>query len=122
VSVTVNAAGNQVTLVWSESCTNGAGGATGMTFSGSGGPAELIYSSGSGSDTYIFGINRVIVDGEVLALSYLQPGNGIEATADGTDVTSFFDVQVTNNSTQNVPAEVTNIKPQRLFAGGGGGF
>lgn len=118
-SATINSAGTSLTLVFTASCTNGAGGGNGMSLSVNGTPVSTTYSSGSGSTTYVYTVPVVGV-GATLSLSYTQPGNGIEATVGGVDVDSFSGLGVANNSTQQQPAAMSNGSRQRLFPGGGG--
>lgn len=118
-SATVNAAGTSLTIEFTASCTNGAGGAGGMVLYVNGTPVSTTYSSGSGSTTYVYTVPVVGV-GATLSLSYTQPGNGIESTVGGVDVDSFSGLGVANNSTQQQPAVMSNGSRQRLFPGGGG--
>lgn len=97
-SATVNSTGTTLTLVWSESCTNGGGGGDGVTVDPSGGAATATYDSGSGSNTYVYDLSRVIQSGETLTVSYTQPGDGIESTSSQIEVASFSGAEVANNS------------------------
>jgi len=117
-SATVSSAGTSISLVFSESCTTGAGGSGGVTVSPSGGSSTATYSSGSGSTTYVYTLSRTIQSGESLTVSYTQPGNGIEATSGGADVATFIAQAVTNNST----VSITQAAGLRNLAGLGGGF
>lgn len=99
-SAVIPTGGTTITLNFSESCTTGAGGASGVTLSPSGGAATATYSSGSGSSAYVYSLSRTINVGETVTISYTQPGDGIEATDDQVDVASFSGSAVTNNSTQ----------------------
>lgn len=103
-SASINTAGTQLTLTWSASVTNGAGGSGGTALTPSGGASTPTYSSGSGSTSYVFTLSRIIQQGETLTVAYTQPGNGFEATSDGTDVVTFSGTAVTNNSTVTPPA------------------
>lgn len=107
-SATIGTNGTSLTLVFAEAVTIGAGGNGGLSFTAAGGAATCTYSSGTGTDTLVYTLSRTIADTEVWAeLGYTQPGSGIEDTS-GNDVASFFDVPVTNNSTQNVaPTDIS---------------
>lgn len=94
--------GADISLVFNESCTTGLGGAGGVTLSASGGAVTASYASGSGSTTYVYNLSRTLLSGEVVSVSYVQPGNGIQATVGGADVASFSDLAVENDSTQIV--------------------
>lgn len=118
VSATVDSVGTTLTLVWSESCTTGAGGNGGVTVTPSGGAATATYSSGSGSDTYVYTLSRSIVSGETITVSYVQPGDGIESTAAQIDVASFSDSPVTNGSS----VSGSQSPSLRAFASLGAGF
>lgn len=97
VSTTIAANGTDVTLVFSESVSVGAGGNDGWTLNN---PTRVMtYSSGSGSDTLVYTVATAIQDPDVPTISYTQPGNGIEATSGGRDLDSIVNNAVTNNST-----------------------
>jgi len=96
----INNLGSTLSVIYSASCTTGSGGNGGVTITASGGAVTPTYSSGSGSTTYVYTLSRTINIGETVTTSYTQPGNGIEATSDGTDVASYSNQSVTNNSTQ----------------------
>lgn len=101
LSATINTAGTQITFGYSENVDfNSVGG---YVLSLTGGAATLTYVSGDGSTSLVFSLSRVVYQGEVGTLSYTNPGNGIEASSDGTDVGDFFGLSVTNNSTQTAP-------------------
>lgn len=117
-SATINSAGTTLTIVWSESCTNGAGGGNGVTISLSGGAATATYASGSGSATYVYNITgRTISSGESGTTSYTQPGDGIEATVGGAEVASFTGQSITNASTVNATQAPGLRNPAALGAG-----
>lgn len=97
-AASINSAGTGLTLNLSESCTTGSGGNGGITISPSGGAAIATYSSGSGSTSYIYTLSRAVRIGETVTVSYVQPGNGIEATSGSNDLATFSNTSVTNNS------------------------
>ncbi len=119
ISASTDSTGSSLSLVYSDSCTTGVGGASGFTLSASGGAVTVnLPPTGSGSNTYVYPLSRPIRTGEVVTVSYVQPGNGIESTLDGTDVASFVSQPVTNNSLTS-----SSYAPElRVFAGIGGGF
>ncbi len=117
VGATINTSGTTLTLVWSESCTTGAGGSGGVTVTPSGGASTATYSSGSGSNTYVYSLSRSIGGVETLTTSYTQPGNGIEATTGGADVASYSGSAVTNNSTANAIINATTINATTIRVG-----
>lgn len=110
----INAAGTTLTLTFSQSCTTGSGGAGGFSITASGYTPTVTYFSGSGSTTYAYTLDPAIPKGLVAALNYVQPGNGIESTADGVDVNSFTGSEITNNSTQEAPAVNRSWRKPRL--------
>jgi hypothetical protein len=116
-SATINAAGTSLALSLSESCETGGGGDGGITLSATGGAVTWSFNSGEGTDTYTGTLSRTIISGEVVTVSYTQPGDGIESTAAQTDLASFAGSEVTNNSTVHATHATT-----RRGAGAGGGF
>jgi hypothetical protein len=99
LSAEINAAGDTLTIVWSEAVENGADGGNGITLSASGGAITAVYSSGSGSDTYVYNLSgRTIQSGEIITDDYTQPGDGIKSVATGDNVETFSGASVTNNS------------------------
>lgn len=122
-SATIPSGGTTVSIVWSEACTTGAGGAGGFTLTTSSGSITLTYVSGSGSTTYVYSIPSTVLSTEMISsLAYVQPGNGIEATTGGGDVGTFTEFMVNNNSTQVVTAIVSNRRKHRLNPGTHGAF
>lgn len=100
VSANIDTTGLILTLNFSISCTNGAGGSGGVTISASGGACTLSFSSGSPGSAFAYGsFSRTINAGETVTVSYTQPGNGIEGTIGTIDLASFATQPVTNNST-----------------------
>lgn len=114
----IGSAGNSLSLTFSISCTTGAGGNGGVTLTASGGAVTPTYTTGTGSDTYSYSLSRTIVSGEVVTVSYTQPGNGIESTSDQVDLASFTGQPVTNNSAVN-DGQAPSLRNQ---AGLGAGF
>jgi hypothetical protein len=108
VSATIPAAGTSISIAFNESVSVGAGGNGGFVLDTSGAAVTLTYSSGAGTSTLVYTLNRTVVSGEtILDFDYTQPGNGVEDAA-GNDLASFSNQQalVTNNSTQ-VGGDVT---------------
>lgn len=100
-SAAVNSAGSTITLNFSEAVTVGSGGSGGLSVTASVGSVTLTYSSGSGTTALVYSTSRTICEDEVVTVSYVQPGDGLEATTGGADVGDFSDAAVTNNSTTN---------------------
>lgn len=116
----INSAGTQLSATWSESCTVGVGGNGGMVVTASGGAVTLTYASGSPGNPWLYNTSRVILQGETIsALGYTQPGNGIEATDDGTDMATFSGQSVTNNSTVALGKARQVRKAATILCGGG---
>lgn len=113
----INEAGTQLTLVFSESCTTGAGENGGVTLSASGGAVTPTYTTGSGSTTYVYNLNRTINGIETVAVSYTQPGNGIESTSAQVDLASFSAQPVTNGSTAGSTINATTVNAVNLIVG-----
>lgn len=99
ISATVLANGTSLSLVFDQAVTATIN--TGVTVTPSSGTATTAYASGSESNTLVYTISRTITAGASLTVSYTQPGNGLEATDDGTDVLGFTNVSAINNSTQS---------------------
>jgi hypothetical protein len=103
-SATVQSSGTTINLVFNKSVQIGSGGSAGWTITMSGGTfsgATLAYASGSGTATLVYNLlGRVVQAGEIGTLSYVQPGNGIEATSTLIDVPSIGSASVTNGSAQ----------------------
>ena len=107
-SVTIGAAGNQLTLSFNETVSIGLGGNGGWTINMSGtGTETLTYASGSGSTALVFNISRVIAAGETGTVSYTQPGNGVEDTS-GNDLQSISNRAVTNQASGDTTAPTPN--------------
>lgn len=109
-SATVDSGGTNLADLFSLSTSTGAGGSGGMKLTINSVDYPGTYASGSGSTTYNFTVGKVY-QGATATVTYTQPGNGLEATSDGTDVASFGPTSVTNNSTQTLSA------PSSLTAG-----
>lgn len=92
--------GASLNLTFSENVSVGAGGNGGFSITRSSGVATTVsYASGSGTSTLTYTLSPSIKAGEILSLTYVQPGNGIEDIA-GNDLASFSGQPVTNSSTQ----------------------
>ena len=110
-SATINAAGDTLTIVFSEivSVTT----STGFTLNMNGGAAGLTYSSGSGTNSLVYLITgRNIDTAETGTLDYVTVANGIE-DASGNDLASTgeSDIAVTNNSTYTPSATTYTVTP-----------
>lgn len=77
-SATINTAGAQITLAFSEAVQIGSGGSAGVALSMSGGAVAATYVSGSGTSALVYSLSRAIAYGETGTYAYTQPGNGIE--------------------------------------------
>lgn len=99
VSATIASNGTALSVVFSASVSIGAGGNAGMKITISGVDYTATFVSGSGSTTLVYSVTTVPL-GAVALNSYVQPGNGIEATTGGADTSSYSGNTVTNNSTQ----------------------
>lgn len=108
VSATIDTAGTQLTVVFSQACSIGAGGSGGMVVTPSGGAATITYVSGDGTSTWVFSVSRTILSSETATRTYTQPGNGIEGTSGGLDLASFTTQSVTNNSTATAGSYLIN--------------
>jgi len=113
----INNLGSTLSVTYNASCTTGAGGNGGVTITASGGAVTPTYSSGSGGTTYVYTLSRTINIGETITTSYTQPGNGIEATSDGTDVASYSNQGVTNNSTQGSATSSSSVSGKVVLSG-----
>lgn len=102
-SATVPPGGTTILLDFTVAVSVGAGGNGGWTVSLSGGACTLTYASGAGTDVLTYNLSRTITSSETGAISYTQPGNGIEATTGGNDVATISSATVTNNSTATAP-------------------
>ncbi len=88
-----------------------------MTIAASGGASTATYASGSGTTTYVYNLSRSIGIGETVTVSYTQPGNGIESSANQVDVASFSGQAVTNNSLVGVTLNVTTLNAGSMSIG-----
>lgn len=112
-SATIGTSGNTITMTFDENVSLGSGGSGGWALTMSGGAVTLTYSSGSGSQSLVYSLSRVVGVGETVSsgLNYTQPGNGIE-DALGNDAASISGHYVVNNSTADiVPPVVTITSP-----------
>lgn len=110
-SAAVSADGETVTITWSVSCSIGAGGSGGFTITPTAGAEgtlgdtdspTITYSSGAPGITWTFTVGGRILNlsaVETFTVTYVQPGNGVEATSGGADVASYGPTAITNNST-----------------------
>ena len=133
VSSTIQPAGNVIHILLSDTTSVGTGGSAGLSFSLTGGAVLGTYISGSGTNTLVYSLSRVVYSTETGTYNYTQPGNGWEGTSGGTDVASFNIAPITNNSTQTpaaplvtavtIPAAGTfvNITYDSLVVFGSGG-
>lgn len=93
VGASINAAGDELTIVFDSAVTVPDAGNNRIWLNASVGHPTLAYASGSGTDTIVFDIvGRVIYQGETVTLEAEQ------CAIDGVD--DFADLAVTNNSTQ----------------------
>lgn len=108
VSGTIGTNGTTLTTVFSEAITIGADGSSGLSVSAPGGTATTTYVSGDGTDTFVWTLSRTIKSTETWSdVDFTQPGDGLQDTS-GNALASFFDVPVTNNSTQNAtPSDIS---------------
>jgi hypothetical protein len=117
VSAAISSDGDSISLTFDQAVTFGAGGNGGVTITPSGGASTATYSSGDTTDTLVYSLSRTIDFGETVTLDYTQPGNGIEADDDNTDVDSFSSQFVANASVINRPM-VNSVSRLRLAGRG----
>lgn len=113
-SFTVNATGLTATINFSESVIRNS---TTPTITLSGGAALLTYSSGSGTSSHVYAIDRIVYPGETGTGAATLPANAWEDAA-GNDVATFSSYTITNNSTYSTGVPVL---PSRRRAGTGAG-
>jgi hypothetical protein len=100
VSATNSADGYTAVLVFNEVVNAGAGGNAGWSANFSvQGALPMVYFTGLGTNTLMYTINGVVLQGETGTISYTQPGNGIEDAA-GNDLATIASSAITNNSTR----------------------
>jgi hypothetical protein len=97
-SAEILASGDVLRLTFSRACSVGAGGSGGLTLSATGGAVTATYSSGIGTTTWDYDLDRTIGTPETVTRSYTNPGNGIEDSAAGNDLGNFSAQAVTNSS------------------------
>lgn len=98
MTAAVNAAGTQLTMVFTEPVTFGAGGNGGFVLNSSfEGAIVPAYASGVGTNTLVFTLGTVVSSSGICTLAYTQPGNGVEDLA-GNDLANIAAQAVTNNS------------------------
>lgn len=99
---TVGSSGTALAVDFSESVSIGAGGNGGMKLTVDGVDFTGTYSSGAPGTTLNYTVGKIYQDA-VVTTTYTQPGNGIESTGTGVDVTTYTARPVTNSSTQVIP-------------------
>lgn len=95
-SATIGTDGETFTIVFDEAVT---GDEAGFILTPSGGSAGITYVSGSGTDTLVFSIDRVIFDSETGTLEYVA-ASGTVADLASNVLANYGPSAVTNNSTQ----------------------
>jgi hypothetical protein len=90
-SASINTAGTQYTIVYDEPVT----GQTGHTLSATGGAVTLTPSSGDGTDTHVWSLDRTILKTETATRSY-TPGNAQDGS--GNTLDAYSGQAVTNGS------------------------
>lgn len=108
-AVNVNADGDQVGLVFSEPVTYSA--AT-LALSMSLGAANGTYDSGSGTDTLVFLLDRVLKQTETGTAALTVSAGGIQAVDDSEDVESVGSINVDNGSTVPLVTPVFTVQPE----------
>jgi hypothetical protein len=110
VTATIPAAGNVINLVFSEAVTIGLGGNAGWSLTMSGGSVTMTYSSGAGTSTLVYTLDRIVSLNETKTsgLNYTQPLNGIEDVGNANDLVSISGSPVINNSTRSALAVATS--------------
>ncbi len=114
-TASVNAAGTQMTVNFSASCTAGVDGAnSGLVIAADGGAVSATYASGNPGSSFVYNLSRVIGGTEVVLLSYTQGGNGIKAVTGGLNLATFSGHTVTNGSTIGAPVITLNPVSQTV--------
>jgi hypothetical protein len=103
VNAFISTDGTTLTLEISETVTFGAGGNGGVALAATGGSVIATYASGGTTPTLVYSLDRTLSYGESVTVSYIQPGNGIEAVDDSFDLASFGPSSVSNLSRINRP-------------------
>lgn len=103
-SATIGTDGVTLTIVLSEAVT----GHSGFTITPSGGAAGLTYSSGDGTDTLVFALDRTVYDTETATGDY-APGDVEDVAGNALETAAGF--AVTNNSTQTAPFSPLDLSP-----------
>jgi hypothetical protein len=103
VSASVASDGITLSVVYDEAISTGASGHTGVSVSASGGAVTPTYSSGLGSSTLVYTLDRTIDATETLTTSYTQPGAGYK-DSDDLNVDTYSGLAVTNGSIQDTIA------------------
>lgn len=116
-SLTINTAGDQITMALDESVVAGADGFDDLTLSLSGGAVTAAFSSGSGSANLVYDLGRTVLQGETGTGDYTQPGDGIQDSA-GNLLATDTGVGVTNNSTQTGDVTAPTIQSATINTAG----
>jgi hypothetical protein len=116
LSATISDDGLGLTIVFSRACEAGAGGADDFVLNPTGADVTLAVVSGNGTATHVYSISRAILQTaeETAVLSYTQPGDGVQNLF-GTELASFANFAVTNNSTQT---EIPSSSPIEFIVAG----
>lgn len=103
-SASVNGAGDELAVVFSESMTQAGSYSDGdWTVTASGGALTLTYDSGNTTDTHVFATSRTVDQDEVITLAWAGTASGLQDSASH-DLAAFSDEPVTNGSTQDLVA------------------
>ena len=103
-SATIGSSGTALTIGFSQSVVYGTGGSGGWTISASGGAATLTPTA----NPTTFTVSRPIATGETGTISYVQPGNGVEAVTGGGDLVTLTGFAFNNQSTADLTAPLPN--------------
>ena len=101
---TIGSNGTSLTLGFSVPVVYGTGGSGGWTISASGGAATLTPTA----NPTTFTVSRPIATGETGTISYVQPGNGVEAVTGGGDLATLTSFAFNNQSTADLTAPIPN--------------
>lgn len=116
-SATILANGTTLRIVFRKAVN----GSTGFTLTGaSGGVTGLTYSSGTGTTTLDYTIDRTVYSNETGAKLNYTPGN-ITTVSAATAMDAFTNRPVTNSSTQTAPSTGAGVRSLFGFWFGGGG-
>ena len=98
-SVTISIDGTTISLLFDEVVSIGAGGNAGWSITMSGGAVTMTYSSGSGTNTLVYTLSRIVLSSETGTVAYTQPGNGVEDLS-GNNLATISSQAETNKSTR----------------------